>query len=85
MSGFVSFNNFAGMVAFGGAAPNRLNGIQITATGGDNLIRTCLVAGNLGNGIVIGGNATRRDGRRHRRRHQLGDRGGDPQPMAAES
>jgi len=34
------------------------NGIHITATGGDNKIRTCLVAGNLGNGIVIGGNAT---------------------------
>jgi hypothetical protein len=58
VSGFVSFNNFAGMVAFGGAAPNRLNGIQITSTGGNNTIRTCLVAGNLGNGIVIGGNAT---------------------------
>ncbi|MFM8986672.1 MAG: right-handed parallel beta-helix repeat-containing protein, partial [Planctomycetia bacterium] len=57
-SGFVAFNSFVGMVAFGGAAPNRLNGIQITATGGDNLIRTCLVAGNYGNGIVIGGNAT---------------------------
>jgi parallel beta-helix repeat protein len=57
-SGFVSFNNFAGMVALGGAAPNRLNGIQITATGGNNTIRTCLVGGNLGNGIVIGGNAT---------------------------
>jgi parallel beta-helix repeat protein len=58
VSGFVSFNNFAGMVAFGGAAPNRLNGIRITATGGNNLIRTCLVAGNLGDGIVIAGNAT---------------------------
>lgn len=57
-SGFVAFNSFVGMVAFGGAAPNRLNGIQITATGGNNLIRTCLVGGNLGNGIVIGGNAT---------------------------
>ena len=58
VSGFVSFNNFAGMAAFGGAIPNQLNGIQITATGGDNLIRTCLVAGNLGNGIVIGGDAS---------------------------
>lgn len=58
VSGFVSFNNFAGMVAFGGAAPNRLNGIHITSTGGNNLIRTCLVGGNLGNGIVIAGNAT---------------------------
>ncbi len=57
-SGFVSFNNFVGMVAFGGAAPNSLDGIHITATGGDNLVRTCLVAGNLGNGILIGGSAT---------------------------
>lgn len=57
-SGFVSFNNFVGMVAFGGAAPNSRDGIHVTATGGDNLIRTCLVAGNLGNGILIGGSAT---------------------------
>jgi len=57
-SGFVAFNSFVGMVAFGGAAPNRLDGIHITATGGNNLIRTCLVAGNFGNGIVIAGRAT---------------------------
>ena len=57
-TGFVAFNSFVGMVAFGGAAPNRLDGIRITATGGNNTIRTCLVGGNLGNGIVIGGNAT---------------------------
>jgi parallel beta-helix repeat protein len=57
-SGFVAFNSFVGMVAFGGAAPNRLDGVRITATGGDNTIRTCLVAGNYGNGIVIGGKAT---------------------------
>jgi len=57
-SGFVAFNSFVGMVAFGGAAPNRLDGIHITATGGNNLIRTCLVAGNFGNGIVLAGNAT---------------------------
>ena len=58
VSGFVSFNNFAGMAAFGHAIPNRLNGFQITATGGNNLIRTCLPGGNLGNGIVIGGDAS---------------------------
>jgi parallel beta-helix repeat protein len=46
------------MVAFGGAAPNRLDGIHITSTGGNNTIRTCLVAGNFGNGIVIAGRAT---------------------------
>ncbi|MFM8494065.1 MAG: beta strand repeat-containing protein, partial [Planctomycetia bacterium] len=57
-SGFVAFNSFVGMVAFGEAAPNRLDGIRITSTGGNNLIRTCLVGGNLGNGIVIAGRAT---------------------------
>jgi hypothetical protein len=57
-SGFVSFNTFTGVAAFGGAVPNGLNGIQITATGGNNLIRTCIVSGNLGNGIVIGGDAS---------------------------
>jgi len=55
---FTSFNTFAGLYAFAGAAPNRLNGIEITATGGNNLIRTCLVGGNFGNGIHIGGRAT---------------------------
>ncbi len=57
-SGFVAFNSFVGMVAFGGAAPNRLDGVRITSTGGNNVIRTCLVAGNFGNGIVLAGNAT---------------------------
>ena len=57
-SGLVAFNSFVGMVAFGGVAPNRLDGIMITSTGGNNVIRTSLVAGNFGNGIVIGGNAT---------------------------
>ncbi len=57
-TGFVAFNSFVGMVAFGGTAPNRLDGIHITATGGNNTIRTCLVAGNYGNGIVIAGDAT---------------------------
>jgi hypothetical protein len=57
-SGFVSFNTFAGVFAFAGAAPNRLDGILITSTGGNNLIRTCIVSGNLGDGIEIGGRAT---------------------------
>lgn len=57
-TGFVAFNSFVGMVAFGGAAPNRLDGIRITSTGGNNVIRTCLVAGNVGNGIVLAGRAT---------------------------
>jgi hypothetical protein len=57
-SGFTSFNTFAGMYAFLGAAPNKKNGILITSAGGNNLIRTCLVGGNLGNGIEVTGNAT---------------------------
>ncbi|WP_237170493.1 beta strand repeat-containing protein [Paludisphaera borealis] len=57
-SGFVSFNTFAGVFAFGSAAPNRQDGILITSTGGNNVIRTCIVSGNLGDGIEIGGNAT---------------------------
>jgi hypothetical protein len=57
-SGFTSFNTFAGIYAFGGAAPNKRDGILITSTGGNNLIRTCIVSGNLGNGIELGGNAT---------------------------
>jgi hypothetical protein len=57
-SGFTSFNTFAGIFAFAGAAPNRLDGILITSSGGDNLIRTCIVSGNLGDGIELGGPAT---------------------------
>jgi hypothetical protein len=57
-SGFVSFNTFAGLFAFSTAAPNVRDGILITSTGGNNLIRTSIVSGNLGNGIEIGGNAT---------------------------
>lgn len=57
-SGLVSFNNFTGIYAFGQAAPNRLNGVMITSTGGNNLIRTSISSGNLGHGIEIGGHAT---------------------------
>ncbi len=57
-SNFISFNTFAGIYAFGGAAPNRRDGILITSSGGNNLIRTSIVSGNLGNGIELGGNAT---------------------------
>ena len=57
-SGFTSFNTFAGTFAFGGAAPNKLDGILVTSSGGDNLIRTCIVSGNLRNGIELSGNAT---------------------------
>lgn len=57
-SGFISFNTFAGIYAFGAAAPNRLNGITITSSGGNNQVRTSIVSGNLGHGIELGGNAT---------------------------
>jgi hypothetical protein len=57
-SGFTSFNTFGGVFAFGGAAPNRRDGILITSSGGDNLIRTCIISGNEGNGIELGGRAT---------------------------
>ncbi|WZO97873.1 right-handed parallel beta-helix repeat-containing protein [Isosphaeraceae bacterium EP7] len=57
-SGFISFNTFGGVYAFGGAAPNRGNGILITSSGGNNQVRTSIISGNRGNGIELGGNAT---------------------------
>jgi parallel beta-helix repeat protein len=57
-SGFTSFNTFAGGFAFGTVAPNGLNGISITSTGGNSVVRTCILSGNTGNGIEIGGNAS---------------------------
>ncbi|MGP0065397.1 MAG: beta strand repeat-containing protein [Isosphaeraceae bacterium] len=57
-SGLTSFNTFTGIFAFGGAAPNRGDGTLITSSGGNNLIRTCIISGNLGNGIELGGAAT---------------------------
>ncbi len=57
-AGTVNFNTFAGVFAFSGAAPNRRDGFLVTSTGGNNQIRTCIVAGNLGNGIEISGNAS---------------------------
>ncbi len=57
-SGYTTFNTFGGLLAFKGAAPNRKNGILITSTGGDQLIRTCVFSGNRKNGIVLAGHAT---------------------------
>jgi hypothetical protein len=57
-SGFISFNTFGGLYAFGGAAPNKGDGILITSTGGNNTIRTSILSGNDGNGIQLGGRAT---------------------------
>jgi parallel beta-helix repeat protein len=58
VTGFVSFNNFCGGFAFGGAAPNGADGILITSTGGNNLVRTCILSGNNGNGLEIAGDAS---------------------------
>ena len=57
-SGLTSFNTFGGVFAFGGPAPNKQDGILVTSTGGNNLIRTSIISGNLRNGIELGGNAT---------------------------
>src|SRR6202020_489004 len=54
--GFVTFNTFGGLLAFKGAAPNGLNGLLITSTGGDNLVRTNVFSGNKKNGIELAGN-----------------------------
>lgn len=59
VSGFISFNTFGGIAAFQEfASPNGLNGIHITATGGNNVVRTCIISGNKWHGIEISGNAT---------------------------
>ena len=56
--GFVTFNTFGGLLAFKGAAPNGLDGLLITSTGGDNLVRTNVFSGNKKNGIELTGNAS---------------------------
>jgi parallel beta-helix repeat protein len=58
VSGFTTFNTFGGLLAFKGAAPNGRDGLLITSTGGNNLVRTNVFSGNRGNGIELGGNAT---------------------------
>lgn len=57
VSGFTTFNTFGGLFAFQGAAPNGRNGITVTATGGNNLIRTNVFSGNVGHGIELSGYA----------------------------
>jgi len=55
--GFITFNTFGGLHAFGGAAPNRNDGLLVTSTGGNNLARTNVFSGNTRNGIEISGRA----------------------------
>ena len=57
--GFITFNTFGGLHAFKGAAPNGNDGVLITATGGDNVVRTNVFSGNDRNGIEVAGNASR--------------------------
>jgi hypothetical protein len=57
-SGFVSFNTFAGLQAFGAAVPNGNDGILVSATGGNQTLQTNVVSGNLNNGIELAGSAS---------------------------
>ncbi|MDI1283032.1 MAG: right-handed parallel beta-helix repeat-containing protein [Reyranella sp.] len=57
-SGFSTLNTFGGITAFFGIAPNGLNGILITSTGGNQTVQTNVISGNLGNGLEISGDAS---------------------------
>ena len=57
-SGFTTFNTFGGLFAFYGAAPNGNDGLLITSTGGNQMVRTNVFSGNLNNGIEIAGDAS---------------------------
>lgn len=60
VSGFTAFNTFAGIDAFQQYTNlgNALDGFYITATGGNNLIRTNVISSNKLNGVELGGSAT---------------------------
>ena len=62
----ISFNSFCGIYAFGGAAPNKQNGILIDTHSSGHTIgsvntfngyRTNVVSGNDGNGILLAGSS----------------------------
>ena len=57
VSDFITFNTFAGLTAFAGIAPNQQSGIRISSEGGDNRVRTNVMAGNKLHGLHITGNA----------------------------
>ncbi|QJW96678.1 beta strand repeat-containing protein [Frigoriglobus tundricola] len=58
-SGTVCFNTFCGLPAFTDTAVgNALDGFLITSTGGNTLLRTNVISGNVGNGVHISGAAT---------------------------
>ena len=58
VAGFTTFNTFGGLLAFKGAAPNGNDGVLITATGGNQTVRTNVLSGNANNGLEIGGSAS---------------------------
>jgi len=58
VSGFITFNTFGGLLAFKTAVPNGNDGVLITATGGNQLVRTNVLSGNANNGLEIGGSAS---------------------------
>lgn len=57
-AGFITFNTFGGLLAFKGAAPNGNDGLLITATGGNQTVRTNVFSGNMNDGLEIGGDAS---------------------------
>jgi hypothetical protein len=58
-SGTVCFNTFCGLPAFTvTAVGNARDGFLVTSTGGNTLLRTNVISGNVGNGVHISGNAT---------------------------
>lgn len=56
-SGYITFNTFAGIYAFFGAAPNGQNGFYVDSTGENITARTNVFSGNKKNGIELNGNA----------------------------
>jgi hypothetical protein len=59
VTGFVSENSFVGVAAFNANAGlgNKQDGIHITSTGGNNLIRINVISSNGDDGVEISGNA----------------------------
>jgi trimeric autotransporter adhesin len=58
-SDFISFNTFSGVSAFGAQADlgNGQDGVLITSTGANILVRTCILSSNGDDGIEISGKA----------------------------
>ena len=57
VSGFISFNTFAGLTAFGDSAGNQKSGIFVSSSGGNTRIRTNVLSGNKMHGLHISGQA----------------------------